>query len=134
VVRVHLGVQDTITKYQITNGKNIIVLLIFVFWNFSLMVSVAQLVRAPGCGPGGRGFKSHRSPLFNLFFIRPHRLVVRTSPFHGGNRGSNPLGVTKSLKECFKAFLFSFRFNIFLELILKENELILARRIHYQFK
>ncbi len=26
------------------------------------MVSVAQLVRAPGCGPGGRGFKSHRSP------------------------------------------------------------------------
>lgn len=27
------------------------------------MVSVAQLVRAPGCGPGGRGFKSPRSPL-----------------------------------------------------------------------
>ena len=27
-----------------------------------LMVGVAQLVRAPGCGPGGRGFKSHRSP------------------------------------------------------------------------
>ena len=26
------------------------------------MVGVAQLVRAPGCGPGGRGFKSHRSP------------------------------------------------------------------------
>jgi hypothetical protein len=23
---------------------------------------------------------------------RPHRLVVRTPPFHGGNRGSNPLG------------------------------------------
>ena len=22
----------------------------------------------------------------------PHRPAVRTSPFHGGNRGSNPLG------------------------------------------
>src|SRR5688572_11791624 len=27
------------------------------------MVGVAQVVRAPGCGPGGRGFKSPRSPL-----------------------------------------------------------------------
>ena len=26
------------------------------------MVDVAQLVRAPGCGPGGRGFESHHSP------------------------------------------------------------------------
>jgi hypothetical protein len=26
------------------------------------MVGVAQVVRAPGCGPGGRGFKSPRSP------------------------------------------------------------------------
>jgi hypothetical protein len=26
------------------------------------MAGVAQLVRAPGCGPGGRGFKTHRSP------------------------------------------------------------------------
>jgi hypothetical protein len=24
--------------------------------------------------------------------LSPHRLAVRTSPFHGGNRGSNPLG------------------------------------------
>ena len=27
------------------------------------MVNVAQLVRAPDCGSGGRGFKSHLSPL-----------------------------------------------------------------------
>ena len=27
-----------------------------------VMVDVAQLVRAPGCGPGGRGFESHLSP------------------------------------------------------------------------
>jgi hypothetical protein len=26
------------------------------------MVGVAQLVRVPGCGPGGRGFEPHRSP------------------------------------------------------------------------
>ena len=25
-------------------------------------VDLAQLVRAPGCGPGGRGFDSHSSP------------------------------------------------------------------------
>ena len=39
------------------------------------MVSVAQLVRAPGCGPGGRGFNPHRSPeiLFNfvLYLLAP---------------------------------------------------------------
>ena len=28
------------------------------------LVAVAQLVRAPGCGPGGRGFESPRSPHF----------------------------------------------------------------------
>ena len=26
-------------------------------------------------------------------FIWPHGQAVKTSPFHGGNRGSNPLGV-----------------------------------------
>src|SRR6266576_3522984 len=29
------------------------------------MVGVAQLVRAPGCGPGGRGFESPRPPQRN---------------------------------------------------------------------
>ena len=28
------------------------------------MVGVAQVDRAPGCGPGGRGFKSRHSPHF----------------------------------------------------------------------
>ena len=32
--------------------------------NLKNMVGVAQLVRAPGCGPGGRGFKSHHSPKY----------------------------------------------------------------------
>lgn len=30
------------------------------------MVGVAQLVRAPGCGPGGRGFETHHSPHFTF--------------------------------------------------------------------
>src|SRR5580700_5008090 len=30
--------------------------------NSATMVGVAQLVRAPGCGPGCRGFESPRSP------------------------------------------------------------------------
>ena len=33
------------------------------------MVDVAQLVRAPGCGPGGRGFESHLSPQILKFNI-----------------------------------------------------------------
>ena len=28
------------------------------------MVGIAQLVRVPGCGPGGRGFEPHYSPHF----------------------------------------------------------------------
>ena len=69
------------------------------------MVGVAQLVRASGCGPEGRGFKSHRLPT-KFYSIRPHRLMVRTSPFHGGNRGSNPLGVTQKALMQIRAFFF----------------------------
>ena len=35
------------------------------------MVGVAQLVRAPGCGPGGRGFETPRSPHFGC----RHRVI-----------------------------------------------------------
>ena len=31
---------------------------------------------------------------FNLITLCPHGLVVMTPPFHGGNRGSIPLGGT----------------------------------------
>ena len=30
------------------------------------VVGVAQLVRAPGCGPGGRGFETPRPPQFSF--------------------------------------------------------------------
>ena len=57
------------------------------------MVSVAQLVVAPGCGLGGRGFKSHRSPhkyqgiaeiLQSLFYCAPGRahLLGGASPLY----------------------------------------------------
>jgi hypothetical protein len=38
------------------------------------MATVAQLVRAPGCGPGGRGFESRRSPFspFQAAVPAPH--------------------------------------------------------------
>ena len=44
------------------------------------------------------------SPTGGVFYgnIRLHGQAVKTPPFHGGNRGSNPLGVTysKSLQLC----------------------------------
>ena len=39
------------------------------------MVVVAQLVRAPGCGPGGRGFKSPHPPHLFLFPQKPLRTI-----------------------------------------------------------
>ncbi len=37
------------------------------------MELVAQSVRVPGCGPGGRGFNSHRAPFFykTVDFLSP---------------------------------------------------------------
>ena len=35
------------------------------------LVGVAQLVRAPGCGPGGRGFETPRPPQFGC----RHRVI-----------------------------------------------------------
>ena len=46
------------------------------------MVELAQLVRAPGCGPGGRGFESHISPqrirasAWIFFFFRVKYAVI----------------------------------------------------------
>ena len=39
----------------------------FLFPPPDVMVIVAQLVRALGCGPRGRGFKSRHSPQFSYF-------------------------------------------------------------------
>ena len=50
------------------------------------------MVRAAGSYPAGRWFESDR----RYQNLRPRGQAVKTSPFHGGNRGSIPLGVTKS--------------------------------------
>ena len=48
------------------------------------MVGVAQLVRASGCGPGGRGFKSLHSP---HFFWASVAQLDRAPDFGSGGRG-----------------------------------------------
>ncbi len=55
------------------------------------MVGVAQLVRAPGCGPGGREFKSRHSPrkISGYSVVRLTRLLWEQEI-----RGSNPLTPT----------------------------------------
>ena len=62
------------------------------------MVGVAQLVRAPGCGPGGRGFKSHHSPRSLTFFYTISGCgAVRLAHllWEQGVGGSNPLTPTR---------------------------------------
>lgn len=34
-------------------------------------MDIAQLVRAPGCGPGGHGFESHYPPHLNYIGVSP---------------------------------------------------------------
>ena len=46
-------------------GKKLgIILTVLKMWEQNEMVDVAQLVRAPVCGTGGRGFESHLPPHF----------------------------------------------------------------------
>ena len=60
---------------------------------------IAQLARAIGSYPIGRGFKSNfryhwrGGSIYRA--IRPVGQAVKTPPFHGGNGGSIPPRVTK---------------------------------------
>ena len=54
------------------------------------MVDVAQLVRVPGCGPGGRRFDSDHPPHFYLNLILGCRQAVRHSTLTAAFVGSNP--------------------------------------------
>ena len=49
------------------------------------------MVIAAGSYPAGRWFESDRR-----YHMRPLGQAVKTSPFHGGNMGSIPVGVTKN--------------------------------------
>ena len=41
-----------------------------------------------------------------------HRLMVRTSPFHGGNMGSNPVGITNKKSSLMELFLLVIRSEV----------------------
>ena len=84
------------------------------------MVVVAQLVRVPGCGPGGRGFDSHQPPhLTNL------RKASGFAYFHIGASSSGKTTDFDSVIRWFESsrpsqkksspygLLFAFLFNLF---------------------
>ena len=59
---------------------------------------IAQLARAFGSYPEGRGFKSNfrYQPTYSVGFIRPGGQAAKTPPFHGGNTSSILVRVTKT--------------------------------------
>ena len=54
------------------------------------MVGIAQLVRVPDCGSGGRGFESHYPPHFFLFITLGCSQAVRHQTLTLASAGSNP--------------------------------------------
>jgi hypothetical protein len=50
------------------------------------MVGVAQLVRVPGCGPGGRGFEPLHSPHFGICNYAPVAQLDRVADFESVGR------------------------------------------------
>ena len=78
---------------------------------------IAQLARATGSYPVGHGFKSnsrYQKPYKMRVFIsafckiRPVGQAVKTPPFHGGNRSSILLRVTKSKRPPRERWSFAF--------------------------
>ena len=53
------------------------------------MVGIAQLVRAPDCGSGGRGFESHHSPAVYFRFCELVAQSVEHLTFNQGVASSN---------------------------------------------
>ena len=51
--------------------------IIYICTRLNDMVDVAQLVRAPDCGSGGRGFKSHLPPNIKKLHFREAFLILR---------------------------------------------------------
>ena len=62
---------------------------------------IAQLARALGSYPKGRGFKSNFRYHGNYVAMPwPGGQAAKTPPFHGGNTGSIPVRVTKKKSRC----------------------------------
>ena len=82
----------------------------------SSMVGIAQLVRAPGCGPGGHRFESDYPPHlriakssdFAIFFNRilGSRQAVRHSTLTAASVGSNPASPAKNKSTSSEVLLF----------------------------
>ena len=71
---------------------------------------IAQLARATGSYPVGRGFKS------NFRYQWPVGQEVKTRPFHGCNSSSNLLRVTKNpvrKRRIFSYSLFTIHYSLF---------------------
>ena len=78
------------------------------------------MVIAAGSYPAGRWFESDRRyqtkhgvmplhiriPFLNGRAPRPLGQAVKTPPFHGGNMGSIPVGVTKKMRALLSALIF----------------------------
>ena len=73
---------------------------------------IAQLARALGSYPKGRGFKSNFRYHGNYVAMpRPGGQAAKTPPFHGGNTGSIPVRVTKKKRQIRKYLSFLFAEN-----------------------
>ena len=88
------------------------------------------MVIAFGSYPKGRRFESHRRYQLTIL-IWSHGQVVKTLPFHGGDRGSNPLGTTiqryskiivVSIKTVISVAVFSFSIEISINAIKYRGE------------
>ena len=85
------------------------------------MVGIAQLVRASGCGPEGRGFKSHYSPQYVL--LAPWCNWLTHHPFKVESTGSIPVGVTKPQRVSLGLFVFKcFSHKLLNKIVIYENE------------
>ena len=83
---------------------------------------IAQLARALGSYPKGRGFKSNFRYHDNLgCHAWPGGQAAKTPPFHGGNTGSIPVRVTRKEKTGTQVSVFSFFGNIRTEQGIEES-------------
>ena len=83
------------------------------FCQFTVMVGIAQLVSAPDCGSGGRGFESHYPPFcyIDFFYALGYRQGVRHSTLTAAFAGSNPASPVLFLSGCVAQVVEHLTFN-----------------------
>ena len=73
---------------------------------YFLMEPIAQSVRAPGCGPGGRGFEPHWAPIFCWLIHSVRESIIYTASWGRrvppkGCLWQNPIGLPLFLLHTF---------------------------------